>query len=828
MTHMHHWLFLNSITPASGTPASRGLFDSLFALRDLSFAADNVQLQFARPWPLWAWILLILALATYAAWSYWRLSGPPAARTALASLRALALLLIALLIAGPQLVRQNERVEKDWVVLMVDRSRSLAVADVPADVSNGPVRTTRDAQLQQALDAAQPALADLAQKRNLLALGFDESVFDLPRSPEGLFELPAPAGQRTALGSSLEAALKRVAARPVAGVVLISDGRSFDQPSRAVLQDLQDRQIPVFSLPLGSASPLPDLAITRIDAPSAAFVGDLIPITIDVDRLGATQESAPLSGRVELRAQDGTVLTTEPLPPQAAGESRITLTTRAADVGTKDWHVHLVLDSPDLSPENNAQTLRLETVDQPIRLLSMDGYPRWESRYLKNLILREKSFRSSNLLVAADRKYIQEGTDRLASVPVSAQEWAPFDVIILGDVRPGLFSQEQLENLRAIVAERGAGLLIIAGESFMPGAWAQTPIAELIPFGFDSSRAAPVATTRDPVLVSPGPAARQYGVLQLSDPESDPQSTNADTNATPPTWPQMLTDPSLQWNALRWSQRIEPSTLKPSAEVLAYGTLSPLDGTRGTATPLVITMRYGAGRVVYVATDETWRYRYGRGETLTERFWIPLIRLLARGSLGRSGQAALLAAAPDRALVNQPVRITLKLLDQSLVERNPATVSVRVVSEASPGGARTSAQPLTLAPLNPENASNIPVSTYATTWVPAEPGAFRIVSDDPLLAGMDLAARVDVSLPEDELRRPQTDHPALASLASATGGRTLTLADLATLPQVLPNRELRILGTPDIETLWDKPFVLVLLISLLAVEWIGRRLIKLS
>ena len=96
------------------------------------------------------------------------------------------------------------------------------------------------------------------------------------------------------------------------------------------------------------------------------------------------------------------------------------------------------------------------------------------------------------------------------------------------------------------------------------------------------------------------------------------------------------------------------------------------------------------------------------------------------------------------------------------------------------------------------------------------------------MAGLELSASVNVVLPEDELRRPQTDHAALAELAQATGGRVLMVDELADLPKILPNREVRLLGTPEVETLWDKPVALLLLLVLLSGEWIGRRLLRLA
>ena len=58
----------------------------------------------------------------------------------------------------------------------------------------------------------------------------------------------------------------------------------------------------------------------------------------------------------------------------------------------------------------------------------------------------------------------------------------------------------------------------------------------------------------------------------------------------------------------------------------------------------------------------------------------------------------------------------------------------------------------------------------------------------------------------------------------------MTAADLKTLsePAVLPNREVHITGTPDVQPLWDKPATLAFLLVLLGAEWVGRRLIRLA
>ncbi len=283
---------------------------------------------------------------------------------------------------------------------------------------------------------------------------------------------------------------------------------------------------------------------------------------------------------------------------------------------------------------------------------------------------------------------------------------------------------------------------------------------------------------------------------------------------------------------LRWAQRIPREQLKPSAEVLAWltpaRTTPPAGATpiNAEATPLVLSMRFGAGRVVYIASDELWRWRYGRGETLYERFWLPLLRFAARESLARTGKSAILEATPDRALVEQPVRIVVKLVDQALIDsrgdsRSSSTIAARVVPKPLINDPRpVAATPVTLTREAP--------GLYAGTFLPTEPGQATVELTDPLLTGLGLTATIDIAASDDEMRSPQTDHPALASLAQDTGGKILAVSQLKELPTLLPNRQLRLLGTPEIRTLWDRPIVLIALMLLLTTEWLGRKWIRLA
>ena len=98
---------------------------------------------------------------------------------------------------------------------------------------------------------------------------------------------------------------------------------------------------------------------------------------------------------------------------------------------------------------------------------------------------------------------------------------------------------------------------------------------------------------------------------------------------------------------------------------------------------------------------------------------------------------------------------------------------------------------------------------------------------EPSLSDVPISAAITVLSPDDELRQTATDHPRLTALATDTGGKVVALDKLDELASVVPHRAKR---TPtDVrESLWDSPLALGLLMLLLTLEWVGRKLIRLT
>ncbi|MEM7682679.1 MAG: hypothetical protein AAF288_12040 [Planctomycetota bacterium] len=469
----------------------------------------------------------------------------------------------------------------------------------------------------------------------------------------------------------------------------------------------------------------------------------------------------------------------------------------------------------ELTFSNNQEGLEIDFTDRPIRVLYVDGYPRWEYRYLVNMLKRERSIDASILLRTADAAFIQEGDTPIQRFPVTAEELAEYDVLILGDIAPNYFGQAQLRLIRDHVAVRGAGLMWVGGSQHTPRAYADTPLADLLPVA-SPARVLDLRFGGDEIDFQPTPAAARLGVMQLTPPPGlvgDPALDPA--LQTGPGWPRLA--------PLYWAQNL--GTLQPTAEVLAVAAnVQTADGT-GSA-PLATRTRFGAGQVLYLATDETWRWRRGLGEAYFEQFHIQLVRFLGRSSLESAGQGATLRVEPPRLQIGQTAVVELALTDATWIERAPpaVVVSVRPSTASSAGPDAEPTQALRLSRQTPEAVAGRLV--YSATWRPQSAGEQTLALDTGVLAALELSAAANVLAPDDELRRPEADRPALVALAAATDGQVVELADLGRLPQLVPNLAVAKANRLT-QTVWDSWASLLAVLALATAEWLGRKRLQL-
>ncbi len=72
-----------------------------------------------------------------------------------------------------------------------------------------------------------------------------------------------------------------------------------------------------------------------------------------------------------------------------ADSQQVELQFRPRSVGQLKLVVEIPALAEELETTNNAQQIQIMVIDDKIRVLYVDGYPRYEYRYLKNTLLLE-------------------------------------------------------------------------------------------------------------------------------------------------------------------------------------------------------------------------------------------------------------------------------------------------------------------------------------------------------------------------------------------------------------------------------------------------------
>ena len=773
----------------------RDFLGRLFDLGTLPDDATGLRFTFAHPLPEGVWFIVLICSIGLAAWSYWGLRGSRSSRFILFSLRTSILLLLVLLITGPQVTFPRETVESDVVIAMLDRSSSMNIKDVGDSME----RVTRDDQLKSILQANQGILNEVSSRSDLRWFGFASNPFSLANTPtEGGGEriipsLESPNGWRTEINGSMETVLDAMTGRSLSGIILFSDGRTPSIPDRGLLRRLEGSSIPVFTVPLGSSSPVNDIGITDVEHPSNVFVKDSVPIVITCATTGNDENPEVL---VRLRDDETDVVLDERTVVIDPEDPRILLTATLNDAGPRKMKVELIAGDDDLIAGNNERIIRIDVIDRPIRILYIEGYPRWEYRYLKNLLIREESIDSSIMLLSADLEFAQEGDLPLERLPRTDEELDQFDLIIIGDVPAGFFTDQQLELFSESVASEGTGLLWLAGRRSTPSTWKETPLENLLPFTppFD------LGEITGGVVVEPTKTANDLGLFVV-----DPVSVDG--------WIPELSLRSTGWSLLKSVQKIDDRQLKPTTEILARVVDQDEIGHPG-----VLMMRFGAGQIIYSTFDDIWRWRFGRGEDLTDRWWVGILRLMARQSIDSSGRIGELSLDSQAASPGTPTTIRLSVFDELVSDELDDLV---IVSVSNMDGDQIAEVELVR-----ENDG----AEWSAQWTPLDEGEFELGFSSPRASGLfgdTMNSSIQVRMPDDEYRNLDTDHGFLEVFSRQTGGLVLTRDSFEDLPEALPNRDV-LIENPITVSIWNSWFFFILLLSLLGVEWTLRRVLRMT
>jgi uncharacterized membrane protein len=694
-------------------------------------------------------------------------------RLVLVGLRLATLCLLLFCLVRPTLILKAAVPQQNFVGVLIDDSRSMAIADRDGE--------TRSAFVQQQLSGPHAPLLDALSRRFVVRMfRFASSVNRVPSAADLKY-----AGTATRLGQALDRARDELAGLPLAGLVMVTDGADTSDASiDETLAGLKARMIPVFTVGVGQERFARDIQVTRVETPRSVLKGTALVVDVVLSQTGYGGDTVPLT--IE---DDGRIVNTQEVKLPPDGESAtVKVRFTAADAGPRIFRFRVAPQAGEQVTQNNARDALIEVQDRREKVLYFEGEPRPEMKFLHRAVEDDKNIQVVVLQRTAENKYLRldvsNPDELLGGFPKTREELFAYRGIVLGSIEAASFTPEQLRMIADFVSRRGGGLLALGGRrSFAEGGWTGTPVGEVLPVVPD----APNSKYFTWLDVRPTRAGALFPVTQIAD--SDAAS-------------------SAKWNDMPQLSTVNlVRQVKPGATVL----LSSAGGLRQEQVVLAF-QRYGRGKAIAMPVQDTWHWKMDAkmpvSDTTHAMFWRRMIRWLVDGVPDQVN----LTTSTDRVEPGEPIKLAAEVLDSAYAEVNDGRVVARVTS---PSG-RTSEMPV--------DWSVTRDGDYRASFVPEEEGIYDVrvtaARGEKGLGAADMHVRVSAG--DAEYFDAAMRAPLLKRIAEETGGRFFTPVTVASLPEAVSYTGRGVTVVEERE-LWDMPALLLALIALVSAEWGFRR-----
>lgn len=771
----------------------------------------------------WIWLAAILALAAVGLliWTYRRSPRVGTAERIAFAAKLLGVFVLAMCLIEPLWSGRRAKSGANLFVVIADNSTSMNIRDPGSERTRGEI-------LRDALDVTKTdwpaALADNFQLRTYT---FDSRLRRTSEFSDLIFE-----GTASAIGAALQTVAERYRDRPLAGVLLMTDGNATDGLAQSA--DLSGAP-PVYPVVIGRDRADKDLSVANVSVSQTAFEDAPVIVQADI-------EAAGFAGRtvaVELTDELGGLVERQTWKVSKNDERQVfRFRVRPSRAGILFYQVRVarVLSDDASDPTashseatlaNNARTVVVDRGEGPYRILYVAGRPNWEYKFLQRAVSEDDQVQMVGLIRVARRepRYDWRGRSGEQSNPLyrgfdnqdreeteaydqpvlvrlntrdaaELQEGFPktaellfgYHAVILDDIEAAFFTHDQMDLLRRFVTERGGGFFMLGGkDSFREGGFDRTPIGSILPVYLDR---VPQNVTNSTIRMT----LTREGWLE-------------------------------PWTRLRDNEQAERERLgtMPDFRVLnrvrstkaAARTVATIGGDGAEGLPALIVQRVGHGRSAALTVGDIWRWGMQNPEARDDmnRFWRQTLRWLVADVPGRISLQV--ADEPDRADDVMPLRVRVR--SEGFEPMDNVSVAIEV---DQPQGQTLH---LTAAPAAGQSG------LFESAYVPRVSGGYRATAVVTGPDGMEIGraqAGWATDLEAREFRSIKTNEPLLEQIARQTGGRVVDIDELERFARRLPNREAPI-SEFWVRPLWDLPGVLpaafLLVVLCLAVEWTLRR-----
>ena len=773
----------------------------------------------------WLWLAAgILGLAVVlAGWSY-RAAPNGWPRWVCAGLKLAGVSALALCLLEPLWSGQRVRPGANVFAVLADNSQGLQIKDRGATQSRGDILrgllNPQENKWHGLLEENFEVRRYLFDSRLQASKDFGELAFD---------------GRATAIGASLRNLAERFRGRPLAGVLLLTDGNATDWRGEADLTDLP----PVYPVVLGNQDPIQDIAVQQVRVSQSAFEDAPVSIQADVAATGYGGDSivARLMDATGKNVAEQTMRSRKDndllafrfqLKPETPGVSFYKLRVRAKSEADEPNDLQ---HTKEATLANNTTVLAVDRGRGPYRILYVSGRPNWEYKFLNRAIQEDAQLQLTALIRVAKREpkfnflgragessnplfrgfgsqdeveqYDQPVLVRLntkdemelrGGFPRPAEELYQFNAVIVDDLEAEFFKPEQSALLQKFVSERGGGFLMLGGmECFQQGKYQRTPIGDMLPV-----------------------------YLEHSEPTPAPASTELHLNLTREGWLQ-------SWARLRDNEGDEKARLQSMAPFHVLNRLkewkpgaSPIATVadeNGVSYPALVVQRFGRGRTAALMIGDMWHWGLHDLDAHRDmdKAWRQLVRWLVTDVPNRVDMSA--QAKPGEAMGAMSLQVRVRDPKFQPLDNAGVTVEVLPVMAEVATGAGTNVLRLRAEPAVSEPG------LYEVTYVPRATGGYRATAYVTNAVGLEVGRAEcgwSTDLAAEEFRSLSPNVALLETIARKTGGEIISANNLDALTRSLPQRHAPMMEAWNYP-LWHTPAMFGFALACLVAEWGLRR-----
>lgn len=753
------------------------IFEFLFKYRSLAFEQGEIVFGAPASVRLWLGLAGLVAASAVATYTIARGRSSVADRGIMAGLRVALLALLVFCLMQPTLVLSTVVPQQNFVGVLIDDSRSMALENEDG--------TERSDFVQTAFGPESELLNSLSDRFVLRFFRFS----DLARRIDGLEELTYD-GTHTDIGTALDGARAELAGVPLSGLVVVSDGADNDDRALTeALVPLQASGVPVFTVGVGDEAITPDIEMGRVELPRAVLEGSTLMVDVVVTQFGFGERSVPI-----IVEDDTRILAEETVELGPDGEPVVArIGFELEREGSRRIEFRIPTQDGERVDRNNRRTAWVDVRGEREKILYFEGEPRFEVKFMRRAVDEDENLQLVVLQRTAESKFLRlsvtDSTELQFGFPTTREELYRYRALVLGSIEASFFTIDQLQMIADFVSERGGTVLFLGGHAaFAEGGWQGTPVEEVMPVIMENPLSGDADYFQE-VKVLPTPAGLAHPTVQL-DAE--------------------LTEVQARWDSLPPLTLVNPIfDTRPGATTLLTGR-----HTNGMSPDQIVLafQRYGRGKAIALTAQDTWLWQMHADIPLEdqshESFWQQMLRWLVDGV----PTSISVSTDQERVEPGETVRLVASVSDSTFLDVNDATVTARV---RSPSGV----------------VDSLPVEwtvetdgEYAVDFRPAELGDYRIelvAERQGAVLGTD-EAYLHAAPSDDEYFDAARRTPLLERIAEETGGRFYTPESVGTLPDdiTISGAGVTLVEEHD---LWDMPAIFLALLLLMGAEWGFRR-----